>query len=140
MQFVNQPIVAYTFAGIARLDWDCLLPTAARDALGITSDVLISPVYATLDNEGGYSLEVDLDGSNIPQVLLDALDSSEVDTSIPVQSFSLVFTGTGQDTDSDGLMDATTGTLAAMLTYEDNGLQTIDLSGSFSATRTASTP
>lgn len=137
VQFVNQPLIAYTFAGVARLDWDCILPPLVRASLGIESEVLAAPVLATLDNDGGFALEVDLDGSNIPQALLAALDASDVDPNLPLQSFSLVFTGMGEDTDSDGLMDSCMGSLAVSATYEDNGTQTIDLSGAFDVVRSA---
>ena len=136
-QFVEQPLIAYTFAGIARLNWDCMLPPAARDVLGITSDVLTTPVLATLAQNGSFSLNVSLDGSNIPQALFDALDASDIDTNIPVQSFSLVFTGMGDDADSDGMMDSCMGTLQLMVVYEDNGTQMVDLGGSFEATRSS---
>ena len=135
VQFVGQPLIAYTFAGIARLDWDCILPPLARTALGIESELLTAPVLATLNNEGGFSLEMDLDGSNIPPALLAALDDSGVDTDIPLQSFALTFTGTGEDTDDDGLMDNCAGTLDVHATYEDGGTQTIDLGGAFEVTR-----
>lgn len=135
VQFVNQPFIAYTFAGIARLNWDCILPPLVRASLGIESDALTAPVLATLDNDGGFSLEVDLDGSNIPPALLAALDDSGVDTDIPLQSFALTFTGIGQDTDDDGFMDSCSGTLSVHATYEDGGTQTIDLGGAFEVTR-----
>jgi len=136
VQFVDQPLIAYTFAGIARLDWDCILPPLVRTSLGIESEVLTAPVLATLDNDGGFALEVDLDGSNIPPALLAALDDSGVDTDIPLQSFALTFTGTGEDTDDDGLMDACSGTLDVSATYVDeSGTQTIDLGGNFDVTR-----
>ena len=139
VQFVNTPLIAYTFAGIARLNWDCILPQIVRTSLGIESDVLVAPVLATLNNNGGFALDVDLDGSNIPQALLDQLDASEVDPNIPLQSFTVHFAGTGVDTDNDGLMDSCMGTLSVMATYEDNGTQTIDLDGTFDVTRAAAT-
>lgn len=140
VQFVDQPLIAYTFAGIARLNWDCILPPLVRASLGIESEVLTAPVLATLDNEGAFSLEVDLDGSNIPAALLAALDDSGVDTDIPLQSFALTFTGTGEDTDDDGLMDSCSGTLDVSATYEDeSGTQTIDLGGNFDVTRASGT-
>ena len=138
VQFVNQPLIAYTFAGVARLNWDCMLPQAARDALGITSEVLTTPVLATLAQDGFFSLNVSLDGSNIPQALFDALDASDIDTDVPVESFSLEFSGMGDDTDSDGMMDSCMGTLQLMVIYEDNGTQTIDLGGSFEVMRNSS--
>lgn len=135
VQFVNQPLIAHTFAGIARLDWDCILPPLVRASLGIESEVLSAPVLATLESDGGFSLEMDLDGSNIPPALLAALDDSGVDTDIPLQSFALTFAGTGNDTDSDGFMDGCSGTLDVHATYEDGGTQTIDLGGAFEVTR-----
>lgn len=137
VQFVQQPAIAYTFAGIARLEWDCILPAAVRSSLGIESEMLVSPVLATLDNDGGFSLDLDLDGSNVPPALRQALDDSEVDPDLPLTSFSLEFNGMGTDLDLDGFMDECAGTLALMATYEDDGAQTIDLGGSFSATAVA---
>ena len=137
VQFVNQPAIAYTFAGIARLNWDCILPAAVRSTLGIESDVLVSPVLATLDNDGGFSLELSIDGSNIPAALRQALDESEVDPDLPLTSFSLVFTGSGTDDDADGFMDSCMGTLDLSVTYEDGGTQMVNLGGSFEVMATS---
>ncbi|MCF6285124.1 MAG: hypothetical protein L3K26_08035 [Candidatus Hydrogenedentes bacterium] len=140
VQFVGQPLIAYTFAGIANLGWDCILPAVVRESLGISSDTLIAPVLATLDNDGGFELSVDINGSNIPQALFDLLDTSGIETDIPVESFSLDFTGTGVDADNDGFMDSCSGTLSVMVTYVDSVTTTtemIDLGGTFEVTRTA---
>lgn len=136
VQIVGIPSIAYTFAGVAQMDWDCILPPLVRTSLGIEAEVLTLPVFARLDDEGDFTLDIDLDGTNIPPALRALIDDSEVDTDIPLQSFSLLFTGTGLDADDDGFMDSCMGTVDLSFTYEDEGTQTVELGGTFDVMRT----
>ena len=122
------------FAGLAVLEWDCILSPLTRALLGIESDTFTAPVIARMQSDGAFSLNVEFDIDDIPAQLLALFDEETVD-SVPLENLSLVFAGTGEDLGADGAMDGATGTFAFDATYEDGGTQTLEVAATFEITR-----
>ena len=131
-------LIPNTFAGLVRIDWDTLLSPLAQSLLGITDDWLIVPVLANLQSDGSYQLEITLDGSGIPAPLTGDVDMQAATQGLEAafQKFELAFAGSGTDTDADGAMDNTTGTLSILFEYlnAQQELIHIELSGAYQAT------
>ncbi len=131
------PFIASTFAGVAWLDWDCLLNPAAQDLLGITTESLRAPVLAVLRTDGTYELNIAIDSDDLPNILAQQIDDETLDIEIlqTFQEFEFSFTGFGEDVDKNGFMDQTVGTLSVLFSFidEDGALVTIDEAGEYEA-------
>ena len=135
----NIPFLQSTFAGVARLEWDCLLTPFFQTILGIESESAVLPLLATLKEDGTFSFDLELNVDDIPAALLDSIDQAGLDFD-PTESFiafAIHFSGTGVDTDDDGYMDTTDGSLSVYLQFlDDNGEEkTLDASGTYGVTR-----
>ena len=133
VHLVDVPRISNTFAGVATLEWDCIFPAIVREQAGIESDAVLAPVLATLNTDGTFSLELTFDQAEIPAQLLALIDTAGIED-LPLDNFSVVFAGTGTDSDMDGGMDSCEGTLDIFVEFTDAETSPIDIGGSFEAT------
>jgi hypothetical protein len=135
----NVPVIQSTFAGVARLDWDCLLPPVFQDLLGIVSDAAVLPLLATLKDDGSFNFELELSLDKIPPQLRDRFNPAGFDfeEAAGFDAFSISFSGTGVDEDDDFSMDSAEGNLAVLLRFRNGEGETftLDTSGTFGVDR-----
>ncbi|MFP4501633.1 MAG: hypothetical protein ACLFTT_11585 [Candidatus Hydrogenedentota bacterium] len=129
------PLIRSTFAGLVRISWDCLLTPSLQDTLGLTGEYAVLPVLATLEQDGSYALEIDLESGPIPEALRNQFSDAEETPLDSFESFQFIFNGQGYDVDEDGFMDETEGGISVVLewTDEDGAPDEIQSSGAFSA-------